>query len=116
MAWRFEPPPDASTAMRDLIARILLPARRRGKRVEKAVDRFAERMRGLAVLRRARWRSVGRRRRHVEQNRPAAERPGRRDVAPAVADEHRRARVDAEVGDRVAEQLQRRAFGSRTDP
>ena len=56
------------------------------RRASAAVDP-SPRARALAIRRR--------RRRHVEKDREPAERGGRSDVAPAVADEHRARRIDA---------------------
>src|SRR6185312_4631287 len=99
IACRFEPPPEARTAMRALIARSLLRLASSRKRTKESIDRLAKRsgrcrrfgMRTLAVLR---WRGVD-----VEQNTLAAESRRRRHVAHAVTDEECRRAVELVLGD-----------------
>ena len=107
IACKLEPPPDASTAMRDLIARILLPNGRGGKRFEKTRNGVAERLGDfdsprvaarafvelvelLSVLWRRRWRRHG-----YSQS---AKSHRRRHVSPAIPYESRSREIQIVLG------------------
>src|SRR4051794_21355640 len=106
MAWRFEPPPDASTAMRELIARILRSPVRRWKRREKTIDRFAQIACGSDPFTSGAIAVFGGRRFYVEHYRHAAERRGGCDVAPSVPREKRSGRIDVVFRNRLAVERQ----------
>src|SRR5262245_20513602 len=102
MACKFEPPPDASTAMRDLIALTLRQSALCGKRAEELIDRIGE-ARGIRNAIAPRQLSIVRRRRlDIEQNPVAAQRYRRRDVPMPTPDKHRSRGIDAILGDRSA--------------
>src|SRR5688572_13967098 len=108
IAPRFEPPPDARTAMRDRVAGSIGATAARGRSREAAV---AERREDARRRIGEGWRDLGfprgalallTRRLLGRDEYPApAEGAGRRDVPPHVADEERRGAVESVIRDRL---------------
>ena len=115
MACRFDPPPDASTAMRVVIVADSM-ARATTREARRGIGRPPRRANAPSDPRGASALTIlGRRRFDVEQNGPPSERDSRLDVAPSIADEQRARSARSRTPRSLHGRDRAPVCGSRTD-
>src|SRR4030095_12720080 len=105
MAWRFVPPPDARTATRTVMQRILSGARRSREEGKKPLHGVEQRVGDNGACVNRLLDLLGRGRRCGDEIRRSAERAGGEHITRPVAREHRSRGGQIELGDGLIEEL-----------